>query len=421
VAALLVSEGIEAWLTSEYVSKPRTERAIKHFVNHLKTISAAMETMDDPEEREFIRRLAAKDGLRIEPVVGMQGMHLAPDQPRLQPARERIREVFGRQTEMYEKEGESAEDRIWVLLPMDGGSDYWVAFPRVRVDDAGITYAIWGTAGLGIALIASFFIIWRLNRPLRRLANAAEQVGHGVEPGAVPESGPSEIRAVARAFNHMTQGLQRIQRERAMFLAGISHDLRTPLSHLRIEVEVQDGLDPEARRGMVQDLDDMNAILEQFIDFARSEASEPLFPVNLSELANDSAERWTRSGAAVHCDLAEMPELMLRPLAMQRLVGNLLANAVRHAGGEIQVRTAMDKDRAVISVLDRGPGIPPGSADHLKEAFTRRDASRGGSAGAGLGLAIADRIAKLHGGFLDLLPREGGGLEARVTLPLSTS
>ncbi len=419
VAALVVSEATEVLLTRELVSKPRIERSITHFVNHLKTISAAMETMDDPEEREFIRRIAAKDGLLIVPVGGMAGMQLAPNQPSLQAFRERIHEVFGRQTEVYERQADApGSRRLWVLLPMDGGSDYWVVIPRGRVDDSA-AYALWGAAGLAIALIASFFIIWRLNRPLHRLANAAEEVGHGAEPAPVPESGPSEIRAVARAFNHMTLGLQRIQRERAMFLAGISHDLRTPLSHLRIEVEVQDGLDPEARRGMIQDLDDMNAILEQFIDFARSEASEPLFPVNLSELANDSIERWTRSGAAVHCELAEMPELMLRPLAMQRLVGNLLANAVRHAGGEIQVRTAVDKNRAVLSVLDRGPGIPPGSADHLKEAFTRRDDSRGGSAGAGLGLAIADRIARLHGGLLDLLPREGGGLEARVTLPIS--
>jgi two-component system osmolarity sensor histidine kinase EnvZ len=421
VAALALSQVTAVLLTREFVVKPRAARTMGNFVNHLKTISAAMETMNTDEEREFIRRVAAKDGVNIVPADSMSGMELAPDQPKLRGFRDRLQEAFGRDTEVYVQAGQADAGlpTLWVLLPMGGGPDYWVAFPRRRVDDPLFAYVMWGTAGIGIALMASIFIIWRLNRPLQQLADAAEQVGKGAEPEPLPESGPSEIRAVARAFNHMTEGLQRIHRERTTFLAGISHDLRTPLSHLRIEVEVQENLDAESRRAMIEDLDDMNAILEQFIDFARNESGEPLLPVNLSELASDSVERWTRAGAHVECDLAEVPLLMLRPLAMQRLVGNLLANAVRHAGRDIEVRTAVDSGHAVLSVLDRGPGIAPGTAAHLKEAFTRKDDSRGGAAGAGLGLAIADRIARLHGGLLDLLPREGGGLEARVTLPIS--
>jgi two-component system, OmpR family, osmolarity sensor histidine kinase EnvZ len=108
---------------------------------------------------------------------------------------------------------------------------------------------------------------------------------------------------------------------------------------------------------------------------------------------------------------------MLRPLAMQRLVDNLVTNAARHAGGEVLLRTAADAGSVTLAVLDRGPGIPPEMAERLKEPFTRRDAARSCSSGAGLGLAIADRAAKLHGGKLELLAREGGGLEARVTLP----
>ena len=108
---------------------------------------------------------------------------------------------------------------------------------------------------------------------------------------------------------------------------------------------------------------------------------------------------------------------MLRPLAMQRLVDNLIGNATKHAGGEVLVQTKVDRDSVSLAVLDRGPGIPSEMSERLKEPFTRRDDSRTGSSGAGLGLAIANRIAALHGGRLELLAREGGGLEARVTLP----
>jgi two-component system osmolarity sensor histidine kinase EnvZ len=112
---------------------------------------------------------------------------------------------------------------------------------------------------------------------------------------------------------------------------------------------------------------------------------------------------------------------MLRPLSMQRLVDNLLANAVRHAGGEIMLQTAHAAGRVILAVLDRGPGIPAEHIERLKQPFTRRDAARSGTSGAGLGLAIADRIAVIHGGRLDLLTREGGGLEARLTLQGNTA
>jgi two-component system osmolarity sensor histidine kinase EnvZ len=245
------------------------------------------------------------------------------------------------------------------------------------------------------------------------------KLGRGGDPAPVAETGPSEIRAVARAFNQMKDDLQQSQRERATFLAGISHDLRTPLSRLRLEVEMlEDKIDAAAQRGMVDDLDDMNAIIDQFIDFSRSEAAEPLAPVNLSELAHACAERAARSGVHVRTELGAMPELSLRPLAMQRLVDNLVGNAARHAGGEVTLKTEAADGHASLSVLDRGPGIPATLVDHLKQPFTRRDEARSGTSGAGLGLAIANRVATLHGGKLDLLPRDGGGLEARLTLPV---
>ncbi len=467
VLAMVLSQATAMWLLNEYVTRPRMESAIGQFVLHLKTIHAALQTMGPGQQNHFIVRVAEQEGIRILPVRGFEPMRPAPDRPQLRVFRERLREHFGPDTEVFVRgadarggpppdpnkraipdagpdpdkrpEGEppprgvperpvpepraDAEGRprvLWVKLPARE-REFWVAIPRARIErDTAGAFIVWGVAGLGIAILATFLLMWRLNRPLSELSRAASALGRGRKPEPVSETGPSEIRAVARAFNQMKDDLEKNERERATFLAGISHDLRTPLTRLRLDVEMlEDKVEGAVQRGMVSDLDDMNAIIDQFLDFTRTEAAEPISGVNLAEMARTCAERAARSGAQVRCELDEVPVLAMRPLAVQRLVDNLLGNAAKHAGGEILLRTATEGDRAVVAVLDRGPGIAPAMVERLKEPFTRLDDSRSGSSGAGLGLAIASRIAALHGAELELLPRRGGGLEARVSFPVS--
>jgi two-component system osmolarity sensor histidine kinase EnvZ len=429
LVALVLSQAAALWLLHEYVAQPRAALGLGQFVSHLKTISAALQTMDPEQQLEFVARIAEKEGIRIVPSRGRDRVLPAPELPGVQMFRERIRDVFGPDADVYVRAPEAAADAqpraaqrpppLLVRLPA-GERDFWVAVPRARIErDATPAWVIWGFAGIAIAFLATFMIVWRLSRPLAELSAAAGRLGKGGDPPPVSETGPSEIRAVARAFNQMKEDLKRGERDRATFLAGVSHDLRTPLSRLRLEVEMLEGkVEPATRRAMVDDVDDMNAIIDQFIDFTRSEAAEPLSPVDLGELARACADRATRAGSAVRCEIAEVPALMLRPLALQRLVDNLLGNAARHGGGEVVLRVAPAGDRVTLAVLDRGPGIPADLVERLKQPFTRRDAARTGTSGAGLGLAIADRVATLHGGHLDLLARDGGGLEARLTLPI---
>jgi two-component system, OmpR family, osmolarity sensor histidine kinase EnvZ len=437
VLAMVLSQATAMWLLNEYVTRPRMETAIGQFVLHLKTIHAALQTMEPAQQNHFIARVAEQEGIRIRPVRGREPMRPAPDLPAMRVFRERLHEHFGPGAEVFVRDREGrrplpreadmrpeAEARgrlVWVRLPASE-REFWVAIPRARVErDTSTAFVAWGLAGLAIAILATLLLVWRLNRPLHELARAAASLGRGRIPPPVAEAGPTEIRAVARAFNQMNEDLQKSERERATFLAGISHDLRTPLTRMRLDVEMlEDKVDPAVQRGMVSDLNDMNAIIDQFIDFTRSESAEALSPVNLAEMARSSAERAARSGATVRCELDEVPMLALRPLAMQRLIDNLLGNAARHAGGEITLCTSLEGERVVVSVLDRGPGIAPQMVERLKQPFTRLDASRSGSSGAGLGLAIANRIATLHGGTLELLPRDGGGLEARVSFPSSS-
>ncbi|HUP29033.1 MAG TPA: ATP-binding protein [Usitatibacter sp.] len=418
--ALALSQAIALWLFDRYITQPRVAITSNTFMSHLKSLSAALETMPPAQQQAFSTRIAERDGIRIVAPPG--DVRPLEDRPGLRVFRERLRETFGDRAGIFARRGDRGPEggprTVLVKLPA-GERDYWIAFPRARLErDTTTALVTWSVIGLGIAVLATFLLVSRLNRPLAELARAAGQLGRGDDPAPVAETGPTEIRAVARAFNQMKDDLRRNERDRATFLAGVSHDLRTPLARMRLDVEMLDGkVDPEVQRGMEADLADMNAIIDQFLDFTRSEASEPLSGVNLAELARACAERAARSGLEVRCELEEVPLRVLRPLAMQRLLDNLLGNAGRHAGGEIVLRIRSAGEIVVLSVLDRGPGIPAEMVEHLKQPFTRRDEARSGSSGAGLGLAIVNRVATLHGGRLELLPREGGGLEARVTLP----
>ena len=423
LAALVLSQAFALWLVSQYVTQPRIEQNIRLFVSHLKTISAALETMTPQQQVAFATRVGEQEGIRVTSVVGDEPMQLAHHSAALEIFRERMRATFGPDAEVYvakrEVSGGRAPKTLWVHLPSSSGG-YWLGFPRTRAErDPSTAFILWGAVGLLIAIAATFTIAWRLNRPLRALGAAAARIGRGQSPQPVAVTGPREVRSLATAFNEMGERLHQNERERATFLAGISHDLRTPLSRLRLEVEMLEGrVDPETQRGMVSDLDDMNAIIDQFIDFTRSEAAEPLSSVDLNDVARASAEGATRAGAQVELRLEDVPQLELRALAVKRLVDNLLVNAQRHAGGPIELATGIRDGNAVLCVRDRGPGIPPPLVPHLKQPFTRRDGARSGASGAGLGLAIADRVASLHGGRLELLPRAGGGLEATLVLPL---
>jgi len=278
----------------------------------------------------------------------------------------------------------------------------------------------WGVLVLALSVVGAFLIVARINRPLRELTRAAEMIGRGRTPSPVSESGPSEIRTLARAFNQMAADLKRIDEDRALLLAGVSHDLRTPLARIRLGVEM---LEPHAdatlREGIVQDIEDIDAVINQFLDFARVTGEKSIAAeLDLNELVNSVVERYQRQGKTIGTQLSSVPRLQLKALAIQRLLTNLVDNALRHGSAEAQIVTGQSGGRAFVEVLDRGPGIPAAEAERMLQPFTRLDAARGG-AGTGLGLAIVDRIARLHGGTVALTPREGGGLRARVELPLA--
>ena len=222
------------------------------------------------------------------------------------------------------------------------------------------------------------------------------------------------MRTVSVAFNRMAGDLATMERERAMVLAGISHDLRTPLSRLRLAIEMS-GTDSETAEGMGADVEEMDQVIGQFLAFARGE-DEPHAEEDLNSLISELAESYRKRGKDVSFKSGRFPSLRFAPLAVRRAVANLVDNALHYAGGAVEIETAREGGHAVIEVKDRGPGVPPAEAERLKRPFTRLEKARSGRGGAGLGLAIVERIARAHGGRLDLAARDGGGLIARISL-----
>jgi two-component system, OmpR family, osmolarity sensor histidine kinase EnvZ len=412
--AVALGQIVTVTLLHYFVNVPRVNLGVGQFVTHLKTIRAALDSMHESEHSTFIRILNDRDGIRILRVRPDNGAEAAPDRPPFRFFRERIREVLGPEAEVYLR---PQNPRVIFVKLRAGDAEYWIAFPRARLErDPAATLVMAALLGAVIALAAAIFVVWRLNRPLRSLAGAAQSLAAGRPTAAVTEEGPSEIRAVTREFNRMNEAIAAADRERATFLAGVSHDLRTPLARVRLGLEMS-GAEAASRDAMVADIDEANRVIEQFIRFARDESDEPLTAVDLVALVEGLIARDRQCGRQATLTVRDAAKVTGRAMALQRLLANLADNAYKYSRDQrVDWTIHVEADTVCIEVADRGPGIPPAEVARLKRPFARLDHSRGGPMGAGLGLAIAERIAKMHGGALALLPRPEGGLIARVTI-----
>lgn len=274
---------------------------------------------------------------------------------------------------------------------------------------------LWG--GLGLSLVAVVLValafVHRLTGPLRELARAARAAGRGDRSVRVREGGAREVRDAAHAFNDMQTRIARFDAERTRVLAAVGHDLRTPITSLRIRAELIE--DADTRDPMVRLLDEMQVMAEGLLAYARGERdAEDNETLDLADLLSHLCEE---RGAVLQGAVSALLEG--RPVALRRAFGNLIDNALRYGGGA-RVSLGRDGGMAVVRIEDEGPGIAEERLEAMLEPFVRGESSRGSEhGGAGLGLSIAHTIIGAHGGELDLANREGGGLRVTVRLPLA--
>ena len=418
IALLLAIGQFAALKIFEYFDRePRAAAAALQAVSVVNLTHAALLAAHENRRIALLSDFSGREGVRIYAVDLMEEVEPLPDDPYIQLIAAIIRQRLGEQTLVTINH--LGLPGLWVSFSI-GQDDFWVVIPRIHVERP-FPWQWLGWVGLValLSLVGGYLIAARINLPLRLLVVAADKLRHGETPQKLPEVGAEELREVSRTFNEMTEALIRLDTERTLLLAGVSHDLRTPLARLRLAVEMlPDQHGDNLKNGMVQDITDMDDIIHQFLDFVRGVEGEPTQMVDLNALLKSLAERHARSGRNLKLKLAPTHLIPLRPLAIQRLLGNLVDNAFAYGNGEVTVSTKITAGTIELSVLDNGPGIPASQMARLLRPFERLDTARGNEGGSGLGLAIADRIAKLHKGQLTLHNRPRGGLEARLTLPI---
>lgn len=262
-----------------------------------------------------------------------------------------------------------------------------------------------------------FFLMRRAMRPIHRLTQAADALGRGESNRQVVEEGAEDVRALIRAFNDMRDRLDRHLNDRMQMLAAMSHDLRTPLTSLRLRAELLD--DSEARARILKTLEELQQMAEEALSFIREEArQEETHRTDLTALVENLCNDAEDAGHSVRSSAVERVILRCRPMGLRRALRNLIDNAVRHSDGDVAVSVS-DSDRCVTVLIDdNGPGIAIGDLERVFEPFVRGEPSRNRhTGGVGLGLAVARSIIRAHGGDIVLENRSGGGLTARVTLP----
>ena len=413
IAALIVTAVLASFqIYRVHELEPRATELAQQTVSTVNLTRAALVNADPFRRRELLVELNESEGLRVFPATASEKLEPLPEDPLLDRVAPRVRKALGDQTRFAsERDG---EDGFWVSFFIDE-DEFWVMLPWERFEPVfGLQWLGWGLALLAMALAGAWLIASRMARPLAELTDAAGRLGRGEAHRPLAEEGARELRVLSTAFNRMAGSLETMERDRAMVLAGISHDLRTPLSRLRLSLEMS-GANAAAAEAISADVEEMDAVIGQFLDFARGE-DEAKAEHDLRGVLEELAEHYARLGNKLIFDRNDYLVFGFARIGVRRAIGNLVDNALRHAGDPIEIVSFRDGAHAVVEVRDRGPGIPAGEAERLKRPFTRLDQARGSRSGSGLGLAIVDRIARAHGGSLELLAREGGGLIARLTL-----
>lgn len=307
---------------------------------------------------------------------------------------------------------------LWVKTEALPGS--LIRIPLSELQEGDFTPLFRNSLFMALLIIAGGWLFIRLqNRPLIALEKAAQGVGRGEIPPPIPEKGASEIRSVTRAFNQMSKGIQALEEDRALLMAGISHDLRTPLTRIRLATEMMSPEDAYLAEGIIGDTEECNEIISQFMDYLKPVNEQAFIAVDLNEIANDVASAEGGYEVEIETDLHQpLKETLGSPIAMKRAVSNLVVNAVRYGNGWIKVSTGITADNKLVwvSVEDNGPGIEQSQVGKLFEPFTRGDTARG-SEGTGLGLAIVKRIVSQHHGSVIVNNRSSGGLKVQISFP----
>lgn len=401
-----------------FIAIPLAQRSADDFAAIIVSGAHSFQRLAEDERAELQRQLLYDHGL----IATEQTPALAEkkfDLPYYVLFRAALARRVGQEIELIES---TDGPLIWVDIPM---SEITVrmGFDRQRVAaNPPIVLALVFSGGLLLTIFTSYLLAHRVVDPLSRMYSAVRQMGHGQNPAALAEDGPTELANLARAFNRMSSELQELMENRTVIVAGIAHDLRTPLTRLGLAVEMlnQDS-DPELVDGIRRDLAAMERLIGQFLQFSKGLDDERPEALDLWQILEGLAADLRREGSMVELSGSSSCPYNADPVALHRVLGNLMENAVYHGGGApIAVDLQCNEQKVSIEICDRGPGIPADQLEAVFRPFHRLESARSNkTGGSGLGLAIARQLTNKHGWRIRLLRRQGGGTVARLELPVA--
>ena len=435
----LAVASLVAWVPTVRVfeREPRAHQIAEQVVSIINATRIALVYSDPERRRDLMADLLENESLRVVPLEPSDRVKPLRDSALLRLVEQEVQRRLGANTRLASEV--NGIGGFWVSFSIDEDA-YWVYIERDLLRrDIGRGWVAWAALATMFSLLAAIAIARLVNRPLAALSGAAGDLGAGRIPSPLPDKGPIEIRTVNRSFNRMVSDLEKLNRDRAILLAGVSHDLRTPLTRMRLELEMNE-LPEASREAMIGDLEQMDSIVRQFLDYAVPTPQRGAEEVDLSALVREALVRnrllaptgGGTGGTEADASVAQFVQLKadVQPgifvlghrTELARTVDNLLNNSQRYGrcpDGSLQLEIHLHSDgnEAVLMVADHGPGIAPQEISRLVRPFERGDPSRSGAVGAGLGLAIVERVARLHGARLDFHRNEPTGLRVELRLP----
>lgn len=414
------------WLQVFYKTEhaPRTKLLVERVYNITSISQSALNNATGASLNDLHKELSNKENLKVVSLKPNDVITPLPKDSYWLDLAAEIKNKLGSDTivawEINHKPG------IWVSFNSNHGQ-YWLVFERDQLNiNFKIDWVGWIASALIVALIGAAISVGFVNQPLAQLAYVARQLATGQNPSPLPEKGPIEVRDMNTAFNRMVTDIRQTETDREIMLAGLSHDLRTPLSRMRLEIEMSP-ISDEARQAIDEDLAQINRSIEQLMEYARPAYEAPKEGVNISNIMHEVFERerihTQNQNGQINANIQENLFASINPHDVKRIVINLIENARRYGRSTVDNRAYITlkvwqkHNKINIEVSDLGSGINPDDINRLLRPFSRGDTARTGVGGAGLGLAIVERLLRQVGGALTLKANSPHGLVAKISLP----
>lgn len=408
---LVISHVISYFTIQHYVVDRRNQMVMFLVSNQLKLLHFSSQSA---RSEQFTRAVAEKIHLKIYSI----GSGIEPEG--LQAAK--YHESFNDVAKRYLGENvlvkiETSHEGIYLWINISKSKNIWARVPIGDYEYKNpMELLIFMGMLLSLSLLGAWVLLLQVHRPLRRLAFAVREMGRGDYPGKLKETGPSELMAVTSAFNQMAENVHKLEEDRTLLLAGISHDLRTPITRIRLATEFLPEKEHEIKEGLIADAQEMDEIIDQFIGYVRHGSEEPMEKGDLKALIQQVVDISAKQHEGLEVQLQDLPAVAFKPMAIKRLLNNLIENAFRYGKPPVVVKTYLLANKVLVSVRDHGEGIQSLEKKTLFQPFTRGEKARSGK-GSGLGLAIVAKIAEMHDAEVYLENHLSGGLEVILVLP----